>query len=97
MKNNFVVVPMKNVREGEAFIAIEKQGAPHYDKRRRKWDKLWCKSREAFRMGGSPCHSFTEDGRDAIFSLTDWAVVRRDAPPESPRATVAGLLAKFSR
>lgn len=103
----FVTVPMNQVKVGEFFKPIEKRGEPVWDKRRKRWDRKWAICPESFVYAGK-CHGVSEDGRDALFALGDWAIVRREARQDSGfkmnaradksvESTVSALLRKFAR
>ena len=103
----FITVPMNHVKIGEFFKPIEKRGEPTWDKRRKRWDKKWAICSESYVCVGK-CHGQTEDGRDGLFALGDWAIVRREARQDlgfkpATRAekfgdnAVAALLRKFAR
>jgi len=84
MTNNFITVSMRNVKVGEMFLPIERTGQPVYVVRKRRWEKEWRKADRSFVATGM-CRGVDKDGRDGVFSLYDWAVVRREIQPPRPR------------
>ena len=105
--STFVTIPMNRVKVGEFFKPIEKRGEPTFNRRSKRWEKRWAICPESYTYIGK-CHGIAEDGRDALFALGDWAVVRREARQDAgfkPNAradkfvesTVSALLRKFSR
>lgn len=84
-KLEFITVPMRAVRVGEMFVPIERMGEPVYVVRKRRWERAWIKADRAYVATGT-ARGIDETGKDGIFSLYDWAVVRRPARPTVARA-----------
>lgn len=94
----FITVSIKDVKPGEYFTPIERMGAPVFVVKRKKWERKWRMSTKSYRMTSKPLHALDEEGKDAIFATTDWAVVRRAAVTAvSPQQAVSTLLKKFAR
>ena len=95
----FITVPIKDVKPGEAFTPIERMGAPVFVVKRKKWERKWRMATKSYRMTSKPLHALDDEGKDAIFATTDWAVVRREPKPHSidPNKAVDTLLKKFAR
>jgi hypothetical protein len=94
----FVAIPVREVREGEAFVAIEKQGPMVFATKRKRWERAWRKSNAAYRMSNKPYHAFDEAGKDAIFAISDFAIVKREPKPTmDAKRAVDTLLRKFTK
>lgn len=84
-KLEFIPVPMRAVRAGEMFVPIERMGEPVYVVRKRRWERAWIKADRAYVATGT-ARGTDETGKDGVFSLYDWAIVRRHARPVAVRA-----------
>ena len=76
MNTTFSVVPLRTVRLGEKFLPIERMGNPVYVVRKRRWEREWIKSDRSYISTGI-ARGVDENGKDGVFSLFDFAVVRR--------------------
>lgn len=95
-KNNadeFVAVPMRRVEVGERFVPIERMGPPIWVSHKHRWEREWRKADRAFVCTGVS-RGVDEAGADGIFSLFDWAIVRKRPKPATP-ASVAKLATKW--
>jgi hypothetical protein len=97
--SNFITIPVTQVRNGEVFTPIEKMGTIVFNPKRKKFERKWIISPKSYVMVGR-LHGLDQDGKDGLFALGDWAIVRRNAPANAPRATestrgVDRLLAKY--
>lgn len=81
--SDFITIPMRNVRTGDKFLPIERMGSPVYVVRKRRWERAWRKAERSY-VAVSLCHGVDADGKDALFSLYDWAIVRRKVPDNAP-------------
>jgi hypothetical protein len=92
MNTEFVVVPMRAVKIGEMFLPIERMGEPVYVVRKRRWERAWIKSPKSYVLTGV-ARGVDDSGADGVFSLFDFAVVRR---PKAATPTFAGKLASLA-
>jgi hypothetical protein len=89
---------MRQVKEGERFVPIEKQGSICWNYKTRRFEKRWTKSPTAYTQTGNLA-GVDENGNDGLFAVGDWAIVERSPPSRTPgrNSTVSDLLAKFAR
>lgn len=99
-KTEFTVIPMRNVKIGEMFLPIERMGEPVYVTKKHRWERAWVKSRKSYVLTGV-ARGVDESGADGVFSLFDYAVVRRPVSVPTERPTFASkmdkLIGRFSR
>jgi len=95
MNTTFSVVPLRTVRLGEKFLPIERMGNPVYVVRKRRWEREWIKSDRSYISTGI-ARGVDENGKDGVFSLYDWAVVRRPVPARPSASRVSDFGGKIA-
>jgi hypothetical protein len=95
MKTEFTVVPMRNVKIGEMFLPIERMGEPVYVTKKHRWEREWTKARKSYVLTGV-ARGVDDSGADGVFSLFDYAVVRRPVSVPTERPTFASKMANLA-
>ena len=74
--SEFAVVSIRSVKVGEMFLPIERMGEYVYVTAKRRWERKWKKADKSYVSTGM-ARGVDENGNDGVFSLFDFAVVRR--------------------
>lgn len=97
----FTVVSIRSVKTGEKFLPIERMGDHIYVAPKHRWERRWKKADRSYVLTGV-ARGVDENGNDAVFSLFDFAVVRRPVKPAGVNVNNGGskldrLLSKYRR
>lgn len=99
MNNEFSVVSIRSVKIGEMFLPIERMGEHVYVTAKRRWERKWKKADKSYVSTGM-ARGVDENGKDGVFSLFDFAVVRRpvkDAVKNNSGSKMDRLLSKWGK